>query len=92
MGLDATKDASVDPKLARIFEASEEEASEEEADDEIQMVEEETSSKKAHARPRLASRQPAVKTLGNISREASSASDDLSKLWETAPDVSRYFG
>ena len=94
MGLDATKEASIDPKLARIFEASEEEAEEEEAEDsdEIQMsAEEEPVSKKAHARPRIATRQPAVKTLGNISREASSASDDLSKLWDTAPDVSKYF-
>lgn len=122
MGLDAPSMASIDPRLASIFTASEEEgeeegeeeASEEPAeekasskkagDEEIQMGEEEgdedegdeepaeekASSKKASYKPRRSTRQASVKTLGNISREASS-SDELSKLWESAPDVSKFF-
>jgi len=82
--------------------ASEEEATEEEStEDEDASEEEETteeeakeekSEKKASYRPRTSARKAAVKTLGNISREASSASDELSKLWESAPDVSKFFG
>jgi hypothetical protein len=106
MGLD--HDGGLDPKLARIFQAAEEEDSEdsdedsdeddseeeakEEAKEEEPKEDEKKSSKKASPRPRVAARQPAVKTLGNISREASSSHDELSKLWSTAPDVSKYFG
>ena len=87
MGLDvASEEAGIDPKLARIFQAAEEEASEEEAS------EEEATKKSASFRPQTTTRQASVKTLGNISREASSATDELSKLWESAPDVSKYFG
>jgi hypothetical protein len=108
MGLDMDADESMamDPRLASIFtaaddEASEEEASEEEASEEEateeeateeKATEEKASSKKASYRPRTSARKAAVKTLGNISREASSASDELSKLWESAPDVSKFFG
>ena len=70
--------------------AEEEEAEEEEADEE----EEKSSSKKASfsPRPSINSRKASVKTLGNISRTASkSDSNELSKLWESAPDVSKYF-
>jgi hypothetical protein len=98
MGLDMDADESMamDPRLASIFTASdEEEASEEEASEEEASEEEATekkSEKKASYRPRTSARKAAVKTLGNISREASSASDELSKLWESAPDVSKFFG
>ncbi len=71
--------------------AEEEEAEDEEADEE----EETTASKKKASfspRPSLNSRKAAVKTLGNISRTASkSDSNELSKLWESAPDVSKFF-
>ena len=98
MGLD--HDGGIDPKLARIFQAADEDDSEddseeeakEEAKEEEPKEDEKKSSKKASPRPRVAARQPAVKTLGNISREASSSHDELSKLWSTAPDVSKYFG
>ena len=76
-------------------EATEEEATEEETTEEETTEEEakeEKSEKKASYRPRTSARKAAVKTLGNISREASSASDELSKLWESAPDVSKFFG
>jgi hypothetical protein len=92
MGLDASsEEAGIDPKLARIFQAAEEEASEEEASEE-DASEEEATKKSASFRPQTTTRQASVKTLGNISREASSATDELSKLWESAPDVSKYFG
>ena len=113
MGLDAPSMASIDPRLASIFTASEEEDEEEgeeeegeeeapskkaKKSEEIQMSEEEEEeeeeeeapSKKASYKPRRSTRQASVKTLGNISREASS-SDELSKLWESAPDVSKFF-
>ena len=112
MGLDMDADdaMAMDPRLASIFtaaeeeedsseEATEEEATEEESTEEEATEEEATeeeakeeTSKKASYRPRTSARKAAVKTLGNISREASSASDELSKLWESAPDVSKFFG
>ena len=48
------------------------------------------SSKKASITPRPKTQQASVKTLGNISRTASDA-NELSKLWESAPDVSKFF-
>jgi hypothetical protein len=112
MGLDMDADESMamDPRLASIFtaadedgekeeesteeESTEEESTEEDSADEEKAEEakEEKAEKKASYRPRTSARKAAVKTLGNISREASSASDELSKLWESAPDVSKFFG
>jgi hypothetical protein len=48
------------------------------------------SSKKASITPRPKTQQASVKTLGNISRTASDA-NELSKLWQSAPDVSKFF-
>ena len=67
-----------------------EEEEEEEAKEEKKPEAKKPEAKKAAYRPKAPSRQASVKTLGNISREAS-ASDELSKLWETAPDVSKFF-
>ncbi len=107
MGLDMDADdaMAMDPRLASIFTAADEDAEEEEATEEEATEEESTeeetteeeakeekAEKKASYRPRTSARKAAVKTLGNISREASSASDELSKLWESAPDVSKFFG
>jgi len=82
-------------RFAEEEEADEEEADDEEAEDEeAEEEEEKKSSKKASfsPRPSLNSRKASVKTLGNISRTASkSDSNELSKLWESAPDVSKYF-
>ena len=92
MGLDASDLESIDPKLASIFTASEDdEEDDEEDDDDTEEEAEEKTPKKASYRPSKRTRQASVKTLGNISREASS-SDELSKLWESAPDVSKFFG
>ncbi len=100
MGLDLMSDEiGLDPKLARIFQAAEdvaeETAEEAQASEEVaeETAEEAVATKKsASFRPQTQARQASVKTLGNISREASSASDELSKLWESAPDVSKFFG
>lgn len=97
MGLDASDLDMIDPKLASIFTASDDddEEDEDETEDaeetEDEEEEEKETSKKASYRPSKRTRQASVKTLGNISREASS-SDELSKLWESAPDVSKFFG
>jgi hypothetical protein len=102
MGLDASDLEAIDPKLASIFTAADEEEDEDDSEDEDESEDEsedeeeekeekETSKKKASYRPSKKTRQASVKTLGNISREASS-SDELSKLWESAPDVSKFFG
>jgi len=97
MGLHmGSEEAGIDPKLARIFQAADEVASEEEASEdeasEDEASEEVSTKKSASFRPQTQARQASVKTLGNISREASSGSDELSKLWESAPDVSKFFG
>jgi hypothetical protein len=97
MGLDmmSGEEMGLDPKLARIFQAAEEVAEDSEASEEVaeETAEEAVATKKsASFRPQTTARQASVKTLGNISREASSASDELSKLWESAPDVSKFFG
>ena len=92
MGLDLmSEEMGLDPKLARIFQAADEVAEEEIAEEEI-AEDVEATKKSASFRPQTQARQASVKTLGNISREASSASDELSKLWESAPDVSKFFG
>jgi hypothetical protein len=90
------EEAGIDPKLARIFQAADDVASEDEASDDVasedEASEEVSTKKSASFRPQTQARQASVKTLGNISREASSGSDELSKLWESAPDVSKFFG
>ena len=86
MGLDSVADMQIDARLASIFTAGEEGEVAEETE-----AEETDAGKKASYRPSTQARQASVKTLGNISREASS-SDELSKLWESAPDVSKFFG
>ena len=65
MGLHMASDnVDVDPKLARIFQAAEEEASEEEASEEEATEEEATlTQKSASFRPQTRARQASVKTL-----------------------------
>jgi hypothetical protein len=97
MGL-SDEEAGLDPKLARIFMAGDEmqDATGHEGEDvgpgnASENGGESPSAKSASFRPQTTARKSSVKTLGNISREASSASDELSKLWESAPDVSKFF-
>lgn len=60
-----------------------------EAEDAKDLKEEE--SKKAALRPQPKRASRGAKTLGGVSKAASSEVGDLSKLWESAPDVSRFF-
>jgi hypothetical protein len=60
-----------------------------EAEDAKDLKDEE--SKKAALRPQPKKASKGAKTLGGVSKAASSEVGDLSKLWESAPDVSRFF-
>ena len=87
-----------DELLAGLFAgkfAGEEEAEEEEAEEEekeAEEAEEEAASKKAsRLRPRARKASKGVKTLGNVSKTASSEMNELSKLWESAPNISDLF-
>jgi hypothetical protein len=48
-------------------------------------------SKKAAQRPQPKRASTGASRLGGVSKEAQSEVNDLSKLWESAPDVSRFF-
>ena len=48
-------------------------------------------SKKAAQRPQPKKASTGATRLGGVSKEAQSEVNDLSKLWESAPDVSRFF-
>lgn len=91
------EEATASKKANRLAKAkkSEEEVEEEESEEEVAEEEEVKPAKKAPAKkasitPRPKTQQASVKTLGNISRTASDA-NELSKLWESAPDVSKFF-
>ena len=75
-------------------EGDEEEEEKKSEDEEEEEEEEKKEAKKAALKPqpRLASSGP--KTLGSVAngRTASNEISDLSKLWESAPDVSKVFG
>jgi hypothetical protein len=47
--------------------------------------------KKASRKPQPKKASKGAKTLGGVSKEAASEVNDLAKLWESAPDVSRFF-
>jgi hypothetical protein len=47
--------------------------------------------KKASLKPQPKKASKGAKTLGGVSKEAASEVNDLAKLWESAPDVSRFF-
>jgi myosin heavy subunit len=90
-GLDVDGDVPADPHLASLFMTAEDQN----MADEMQAEQETKGSKTASfmPRPKTITRQASVKTLGNISRTASSKNEtsELSKLWESAPDVSKFF-
>ena len=62
-----------------------------EAEDAKDLKDEEESKKKASLRPQPKRASKGAKTLGGVSKAAASEVGDLSKLWESAPDVSRFF-
>ena len=62
-----------------------------EDEDAEDLAKDEESKKKAALRPQPKRASTGAKTLGGVSKEAASEVGDLSKLWESAPDVSRFF-
>ena len=60
--------------------------------DEVDADEEPKAGKKAALRPQARKASNGVKTLGAVSKVASGEENDLSKLWQSAPDVSKVFG
>ena len=85
------------PALQKINDEKAEKAEKEEkkADEEEEVKEEEPKeAKKASGlRPQPRSPSNGVKTLGQVAKVASSSEvSDLSKLWESAPDISKAFG
>lgn len=64
---------------------------EKDEDEDAEDLEKEESKKKASLRPQPKRASKGAKTLGGVSKEAASEVGDLSKLWESAPDVSRFF-
>jgi hypothetical protein len=71
-----------------------EETTAEEADEQTAEEAEEApkAGKKAALRPQARKASTGVRTLGAVSKVASGDVNDLSKLWESAPDVSKVFG
>lgn len=62
-----------------------------EDEDAEDLEKDEESKKKAALRPQPKRASTGAKTLGGVSKEAASEVGDLSKLWDSAPDVSRFF-
>lgn len=99
MGMTASgMDADEKKILASLFnkEAGDDEEDEDEGDDDSEEVEEEEveeAKKKAALRPQPKKASQGAKKLGGtVSKTAGSEVNDLSQLWESAPDVSRFFG
>ena len=71
----------------------EEEVEVEEAKKKEEVEVEEAKKKKASLRPQPKKASQGAKKLGGpVSKEAGSEVNELQQLWETAPDVSRFFG
>ena len=74
--------------MSHFAKKSEEEVEEEVEEEEAPAKE----AKKAAVRPQPRMASNGIRTLGAVSKVASSDVNDLSKLWESAPDVSKIFG
>lgn len=104
MGLSAEdgEDAEAsDEVLAQLFggkvagdDEEEDEDAEEEDEDAEDEEEEEKAEKKASSnrRPKVRKASKGARSLGSVTKAASSEVNDLSKLWTMAPDVSDVFG
>ena len=68
-----------------------EEEAEEKAAETIQEEVEHKAEKKASLRPQPKKASAGADRLGGISKEAATEISDLSGLWESAPDVSKFF-
>lgn len=94
-------DAEDEDLLASIFggkfaadeEEKEEEKAEEKEEEEKEESEEKESSKKASykLKPRARKASQGVQSVGNVSKTAKNEMDDLSKLWQSAPDITDMF-
>ena len=74
---------------SRVAKKSEEETAEEEHEAEEEAPKAE---KKAAVRPQPRKASNGVRSVGAVSKVASGDMNDLSRLWESAPDVSKIFG
>ena len=63
----------------------------EEAKEDKEEEEEKADKKASRLRPRARKASKGVKTLGTVSKAASSEMSELSKLWETAPNINDLF-
>ena len=78
--------------MAKLFGKNAAEEKAEEAEDEAEEeAEEEKTAKKASFRPQPRKPANGVTRLGGGVAKEASASNDLSNLWDSAPDVSKYF-
>ena len=77
--------AALHPEMAR-------KAGDDDEEEEVVVVEEEAS-KKASSKPRPQARKASAgaQRLGGVNKQAASEINELSALWETAPDVSSHF-
>ena len=73
-------------------EAGKKASDEEEADEEEEEGEEEAGKKASKQRPQARKASKGARSLGAVTKAASSEVNDLSQLWETAPDVTDVFG
>jgi len=99
MGLSAEdgEDAEAsDEVLAQLFggkvagdDEDEDEDAEEEDEDEDEKAEKKASSNR---RPKVRKASKGARSLGSVTKAATSEVNDLSKLWTMAPDVSDVFG
>ena len=72
-------------------EDDDEEAKKKASDDEDEDDDEEAKKKAASTRPRPKKASRGAKKIGSQSKQASAEVDELSKLWTSAPDVSKHF-
>ena len=72
-------------------EEAEEKAAETIQEEVEEKAEDKEESKKASLRPQPKRASTGATRLGGVSKEAASEVNDLSKLWESAPDVSKFF-
>ena len=83
-------DADEQMILASIFNKNADDDAEEEVE-EVEEEDEETSKKAAERRPQPKKASAGARKLGGVSKEAGSDVEELSQLWESAPDVSHLF-
>jgi len=99
MGMDdPLMDVPVDDELAILYgnkvaaEDPKEGDEDPKTDDDEPKTDEKKSGKTAAVKPQPRKPSTGAKTIGSVSKTASSEMDDLSKLWASAPDVSKIFG